>query len=204
MKEILIMRHGESVADIENRLEGKADFALTDLGVRQAEITSQWINKHYNLDLIIASTLKRASKTAQILAIETGAKLQFDERLKEMDNGVLAGLLKTEADIKYPFPEDGRNYDEPIPGGESILLFQQRVETFWNRLIQRLFANNELDRICLVAHGKTIAMLFRCFLKLPPESNFWVATGDTGVHLLRFTTEERLIVFSNYEPAKHK
>ena len=41
--EILIVRHGQSIADIENRYEGRADFELTELGCKQAKSLSKWI-----------------------------------------------------------------------------------------------------------------------------------------------------------------
>lgn len=95
MIELLIMRHGQSVADIEDRHEGRADFPLTELGRAQASLASAWIAANYPPARIIASPLRRAAETAEIVAAACGGVVvQYEPDLMEMDNGVLAGLLR--------------------------------------------------------------------------------------------------------------
>ena len=64
---LLIVRHGESEADILKVCEGWADFSLTERGNKQALKTGKWIVDHYNIDKIYTSTLKRARETAHYL-----------------------------------------------------------------------------------------------------------------------------------------
>ncbi|MGI5854323.1 MAG: phosphoglycerate mutase family protein, partial [Bacillota bacterium] len=52
---LLVIRHGQSEADILNVIEGRADFPLTDLGHAQAEKMAQWIREHYQVNYIVCS-----------------------------------------------------------------------------------------------------------------------------------------------------
>lgn len=65
---LLIIRHGESEADILNVHESRADFALTDRGHKQALAMTSYIKEHYIISKLYASTLKRARQTAQYLS----------------------------------------------------------------------------------------------------------------------------------------
>ena len=69
--DLLIIRHGQSEADILNVIEGRADFNLTELGFRQAELMAEWVNDYIKIDKILSSTLKRARQTADKLSIKT-------------------------------------------------------------------------------------------------------------------------------------
>ena len=99
---LLIIRHGQSEADLINVYEGIADFELTELGHKQAKQMSEFVKNHYNISKIYSSPLKRAVQTANHLSEKTGAKIFLDDRLMEFDNGLIAGLKKEMADIKYP------------------------------------------------------------------------------------------------------
>ena len=61
---LLIIRHGESKADILNVHEGRADFELTERGHRQADAMAEYVAKNFQLAKIYTSTLKRAAQTA--------------------------------------------------------------------------------------------------------------------------------------------
>lgn len=62
--ELLIIRHGQSQADLEDRHEGRADFPLTQLGVKQAQLLAEWVQERFPPELILSSPLQRASRTA--------------------------------------------------------------------------------------------------------------------------------------------
>ncbi|MBP7175329.1 MAG: histidine phosphatase family protein [Thermoclostridium sp.] len=200
MLEIMIVRHGQSVADIENRYESRVDFPLTDLGHAQAAKLALWIKLNYPPDFIVSSPLKRASQTAETIGKEVNIEVKYDNDLMELDTGLLAGLLKAEADLKYPRPEGGRKAHEAIHGGESLIEFRARVERFWSKLISE-HGNEETEsrRILIVSHGGTINMLFRCFLCLPMSDEPSIHTGDTCVHLWKITKSKKEIEFLNYK-----
>ncbi|WP_188207704.1 histidine phosphatase family protein [Alkalibacillus aidingensis] len=194
--EILVVRHGQSTADLEDRHEGRADFPLTELGLDQARNAATWINQHYKPSKIITSPLNRALQTADIISKSTGVMLEKDEDLMEWNNGWLAGLLRSEALEKYPMPEGGRKPHDEHYGCESMIQFRARAERFWSRLIYSDTAKTG-ERICVVSHGGLISMLYRSFLNLPVETDVTLMTGDTGIHLWDYTSKRKRIKFSN-------
>lgn len=192
---ILVIRHGESEADILNVHEGRADFALTQRGHSQAEAMSDYVSQRYQLDKIYCSTLKRAVQTAEHLRIKTNAPLFPEERLMEFNNGLLAGLKHSIADEKYPrvqVPLHASVYEQ-----ESQLEFRYRAEY----MLSKILAENSADStITIVTHGGMINQLYRSFLRLPVESEIFFRTGDTGIHEWMINEDSRIVVRSNYPP----
>lgn len=195
--EILVVRHGQSVADIEGRLEGRADFQLTELGCTQAKLLSEWIKSNYKIDIIFSSPLKRAAKTAQFISEATGANIVIDDSLMEWDNGLLAGLRKSEANERFPMPQCGRKPHDEFAEAESYINFRARAEMFWSKFICKYEEGEQNLRICIVSHGGMINMLFRSFMQLPTNTSTCISTCDTGVHLWKVHGNERCIIFSN-------
>jgi 2,3-bisphosphoglycerate-dependent phosphoglycerate mutase len=198
--ELLIIRHGQSQADLEDRHEGRADFSLTELGKHQASQTARFLYQKYPLEYIISSSLKRAKETAEIIAQPLQLPVHIDERLMERDNGKLAGMLRSEAFEKYPYPPEGRRPHEKFHGGESDIAFRARIEDFFSEFCKRRPAH----RVGIVAHGGTINMLFRTFLNLPMDVNIYLATGDTGIHFWHISDKYRQILFSNHLAHLHE
>ncbi len=192
---LLIIRHGESEADILNVHEGRADFELTERGHRQAEAMSEYVSENYQIAKIYHSTLKRAAQTAGHLASKTKAVLIPDEHLMEFNNGLLAGLKHSEADEKYPkmnVPVHLSVYEQ-----ESALEFRYRAEY----MLSKLLSENENDSvIAVVTHGGMINQLYRAFFKLPVETDFAFLTGDTGIHEWIVDGNCRYLIKANHVP----
>ncbi len=192
--EILLIRHGQSEADILQVHEGRADYPLTDLGRDQARRLACRLNKHCPPDIIWTSTLNRASETATILADEVGCMLMKEPNLMEFNNGVLAGLPREVAATKYPLPPGGRKPHERIQNGESEIEFRMRVEMALSKILAE---SSAVVRIAIVSHGGTISNLLKSILQLPVHTNAKFATGDTGMHILRITDEGLQVVSLN-------
>lgn len=195
--EILLIRHGQSLADLEDRYEGRADFPLTELGHSQAEKLSTWISKEYDLELIITSPLIRASKTAKYIAEKTGVELIIDNELMEWNNGLLAGMLREDANVKFPLPEGGRKNYQELAQSESYINFRGRAETFWSRFLDEYVNTKRYKRICIVSHGGMINMLFRSIMNLPMNTNISISSGDTGAHLIEIKEDATRVLFTN-------
>jgi 2,3-bisphosphoglycerate-dependent phosphoglycerate mutase len=200
MVEILVVRHGQSEADILNRCEGRADYALTDLGQQQARLLAEWIHREYALDAIFSSTLNRAKQTAAAIAETTKVPVTYDDDLMEQNNGVIAGMLRDEALLKYPLPVGGRKRHDAIEGGESEVQFRARAEQFISKLFTTIHNEPDVKRVCIVSHGGMITMLFRSFLNLPYHTDIHIPTGDTGVHLWRYDRSgKKMIAATNLQ-----
>ncbi len=197
---ILIIRHGQSEADILNVHEGRADFPLTNLGIKQATVMAEALSSNYKISKIYSSPLLRAKETAQSLSKATHAPITFEDNLMEFNNGLLAGLSREEANEKYPEPEV-RYPHTALYGMESMINFRSRAEAILSKIIAE---NNPYSTIAIVAHGGIINMLLRSFLELPLNSSIFFSTGDTGVHLLQINNFHRRLIYSNNtEHIKH-
>ncbi len=182
MLRLILVRHGQSIADIDGRHEGRADFQLTELGIEQANLAAQYLFKHYEIDKIYCSPLKRAKKTAEIIASMVGRVPKMVEDLMERNNGEIAGLTYAEAKKKFPLFVDNIEIYKPLPGGESLIDFRMRIENFWHKFIHEEL-ETEIERtVCIVAHSGTISMLFKAILELSINTKANFPTADTGIH----------------------
>jgi Fructose-2,6-bisphosphatase len=193
--DLIIVRHGQSVADIERRMEGRTDFPLTELGIDQARKASEWIVEHYSPDYIFASPLSRACKTAEIIGLAAGVKVTVDEDLIDWNHGVLAGMLIEEANAKYPEKPEGRFPHEAIEGGESDLSIRFRAENF----ISRITNNTEYKgkTLLVVTHTMVINNLFAAFFEIPAKQTIRIKTDDTGIHHWKIQGPYKVILSSN-------
>lgn len=192
---LLVIRHGESEADLLDVHEGRADFALTERGHRQAEAMANYVADNYNISKIYASTLTRAKQTAQHLSDKTGISIIFDENLMEFNNGLLAGLPRAVVREKYPEVPD-LPIDKAVYGQESQVEFRQRAENALSRIMNE--AEND-ETIAVVSHGGMINQLYRSFFNMPVDCVYFFNTADTGIHIWSLTDRERRVIKANYD-----
>ena len=119
---ILLVRHGETDWNRENRFQGHADPPLNETGRAQAQALAREIESE-RVGALYASPLRRAYETATILAAEIGLAAIEDAALKEVDVGSWSGLTRTEVEARFPAGfarwlehghgwDDGETYDE--------------------------------------------------------------------------------------------
>ena len=192
--ELLIIRHGQSEADLLDVHEGRADFPLTELGELQARLMAKYVAAKYCPNIILSSPLKRAKATAQILQQQVGGELLECEDLMEYNNGVLAGLRREIAAVQYPLPKGGRPMHVAIEGGESELEFRFRAEKMLHQIIAEF---GHLERVAIVSHGGLISNLLKAILQLPITKDNAFLTGDTGMHLVKIKDGMKLVRFLN-------
>lgn len=191
---LLIIRHGESEADLLDVHEGRADFPLTMRGHKQAESMAQFVKKNFDISAIYCSPLKRAFQTAQHLSEATEIPLTVDEKLMEFNNGLIAGLERAVARKKYPFVEKLPIHSS-VYEQESALEFRFRADY----ILSKIISENAPDRtIAIVTHGGMINQLYRCFLRLPVDSDIFFGTGDTGIHHWYLDEKQRRVIMANF------
>ena len=190
---LLLIRHGESEADLLDVHEGRADFPLTERGRLQAQTMAAAVAGREAVKKIYASPLTRAKETAFFLSASTGVDVIFDDDLMEFNNGLLAGLTRKEADEKYPMVPD-LPVDQSVYGMESKLAFRQRAELVLMRIITE---NSGDDTVAVVSHGGMINQLYHALLGLPVDSGFFFRTGDTGIHTWLLTDNGKSVFRAN-------
>ena len=193
MRKLLLIRHGESEADILKVHEGRADFPLTEKGHQQAAAMGKWVSDRYEIDLIFASTLRRAAQTAGYLSEASGVSILFDEDLMEFNNGLLAGLPFEEAARLYPKVE-GLAPDQSVYGQETQYEFRDRAERALKNCLRQI---PDGATAAIVSHGGMINQLFDVLIGLPTTAPTRFLTGDTGVHLWVLDEAGARLMFSN-------
>ncbi len=193
MRTLYLIRHGESEADILNVHEGRADFPLTQRGQQQAAAMGKWMAEHCKIEMIFASTLRRAAQTAQFLSDATGIPVVSDEDLMEFNNGLLAGLSFEEADRLYPKVSD-LPPDQSVYGQESQYEFRARADRALERCMSRI---PDGASAAIVSHGGMINQLFASLVGLPPAHPVRFGTGDTGIHCWLLTESGAVLRFAN-------
>lgn len=126
---IYLVRHGQTTGDIENRYGGAYDDELTDEGEIQAhKLTDKMANS--GIQVILCSPLIRAQQTAKILKAKLGCEIKTVNDLRERNkNGILTGMTKDEAKIKYPeLVEQLKDYRSQIQDAESQEDFVKRIK----------------------------------------------------------------------------
>lgn len=153
---LLLIRHGQSVGNAARRIQGPNDEPLTELGRAQALALAQRLHSEYDICAVYSSSLLRARQTAEIIADLLGLSVAFEDRLKEYDPGVVAGMCLEEVQAQYPeivkrWAED--SWRVPIPGEEGSDVFQRRVLSAMGEIIA---SHKEEDTITVIAHGGTL------------------------------------------------
>ena len=143
---IYLMRHG---ADPSDRFGGWSTYGLTEKGRDQVHCAKSKL-RNKGITQIFSSDLLRAQETAEIVADELSLEITYLPQFRESNNGLLAGMLKTEAAEKYPGVYwNALDWTDPWPGGESPKQFFERIQSAWCEFKQQAGADNVL----LVSHG---------------------------------------------------
>jgi len=147
---LLVVRHGQTQLNAEQRYLGALDPALNDVGIRQAEDLVHSLP--HNFDHIICSPLLRAKQTAEIICSLLDKKPIYVAAFRERNVGVYEGLTQEEARAQFPElwrRNITRQWYEAPPGGETIAEVFERVDAGLNDLAKK-YSN---DTVLLIAHG---------------------------------------------------
>lgn len=182
MNYLVLLRHGESQWNKENRFTGITDIDLNEKGIAEAKHAGQLL-KAIKFDKIYTSTLKRAYRTAELVLSEMGQNLPLIKHadLRERDYGDLTGLNKDE--MRKKFGEEQvhiwrRSYDVPPPGGESLKDVVARVRPYYEKyILPDLQAGKN---VLVAAHGNSLRALLIITGQNTPE-NINAAEIATGV-----------------------
>lgn len=167
---LILLRHGQSQWNLENRFTGWHDVDLTVDGEAEAKKAGSLI-KNITLDRVYTSTLKRARRTALMALDEAEIKganvnkiknngtweLIESDALRERDYGDLVGLNKEETAKKYGSNQVHmwrRGYEVKPPGGESLADVVKRVRPFFEKKIWPNVVSGE--NILVAAHGNSL------------------------------------------------
>ncbi|HET6675873.1 MAG TPA: 2,3-bisphosphoglycerate-dependent phosphoglycerate mutase [Nitrospiraceae bacterium] len=162
MSRLVLLRHGESQWNLENRFTGWVDVPLSPKGKEEAKAAGEKL-RGYKFDRAFTSVLTRANETLRIVLevlSQTGIPIEKDKALNERMYGELQGLNKAETAKKFGEEQVKiwrRSFDVRPPGGESLKDTAERVLPYYEARIQPRLAQGET--IIIAAHGNSLRAL---------------------------------------------
>ncbi len=160
---LFVVRHGQTSYNVENKVCGSTDADLNETGIMQAKAAAQKFSD-IHIDKVYSSPLRRAAKTAEIIAAKANINKEdiiIDKRLSEQDYGIYEGV---DAGCKE-FQRLRVNFACKMPGGESPMQTAARAYEF-------------LDEICITGSGKNILIVTHGSLSRAINSYFYNMDND--------------------------
>ena len=205
MTKLVLLRHGESVWNQENRFTGWTDVDLSPKGVAEAQEAGIILkSKGFTFDLAFTSVLIRAERTLEIVLDEMdlkGIEVFKSWRLNERHYGTLQGLNKAQVAKQYGEEQVAiwrRSYSTPPPNGESLKDTVERFLPYWTGSIEPFLRKQK--HIIIVAHGNTLRALVK-YLDGVSEEDIVKLEIPTGVPLV-YEFDETFKAVKSYYLAK--
>jgi broad specificity phosphatase PhoE len=158
---IIFVRHGESIGNEKNIIQGHSCCGLSKKGIKQAELVAKRLS-HIKFDIIFSSDILRAKQTAQIIyKYNKKTPIRFSKLLRERN----FGCLEKKDGNKYSL----KRYDKRRPkGGETYSEVKKRASDFLDNLVN----NYNKKTIVVVAHGGFIRMMYSVVSKKSIKASF--------------------------------
>jgi len=193
MREVLLVRHGETPYNAEGRFRGRADPPLTERGRLQAAAVARALAR-LPVGMLVSSPRLRARQTAEPLAEALGRKVVVDDRLDDIDYGEWTGLSRDEVGARWP-ASYGLWLSAPqrlrIPGGESIAAARDRV---WGALSELAWGSAP---VVAVTHDACIRLAVGALLGAPLVSMHAIRVDLASMTQLAFRDDGTELVRAN-------
>ncbi len=192
MKNILLIRHGQSEWNKLNLFTGFKNIELSEQGIDEANKAGQnFKNLNIKFDIVFTSELKRAQETAKIILknldqwdhLYEEGKIITDIKLNERDYGDLTGLNKKETAEKFGEEQVHkwrRGYSDQPPNGESLEDVVRRVKIYFEESINPAIQSANNNNILIAAHGNSLRALL-IVMNIYDSSNINSVELSTGV-----------------------
>ncbi|HJP83028.1 MAG TPA: 2,3-diphosphoglycerate-dependent phosphoglycerate mutase [Fimbriimonadaceae bacterium] len=191
MPKLILIRHGQSIWNLENRFTGWVDVPLTKQGEEEARAAAKKMHG-MQVDVAYTSALRRAQHTLDIILETMGLETPVirDQALNERHYGDLQGLNKEDTAKRFGADQVKiwrRSYDVPPPNGEALKNTAERTLPFFERCI--LGDIRQGKNVLVVAHGNSNRSIVMQLDNLSKEEVLELNL-DTGVPLVYDLTTE--------------
>ena len=201
---IYVIRHGVTLWNRIRKIQGTADVPLDREGIELARITGEALRKEVSFDICFSSPLQRALSTAEYILGGAKVPVVLDDRLKEIDFGVLEGNFFKDDQGRLITPELEVFFERPLEyrrpeGGEDIRDVLKRTKDFWDELTAR--EDLKESTVLVSSHGCAVRALLQNLYKDP--ENFWHGSvpPNCGVNIVevkdgnaRFLAEDKVFL----------
>ena len=191
MTEIFLVRHGETEWNVGEIFRGRIDVELNETGVKQAKLLAEYL-RSFDIEAVYSSPLKRALRTAEIIADYHRIEVDVSPGLIDFDYGEWQGLTHQEVKDKYnELYVKWTNHPEKvrIPSGESLDDIRSRATGVINEITTRGYGGT----VVLVAH-RVVNKVLICSLLGLDNSHFWSIRQDNCGITAFIYEDERFIL----------
>jgi len=222
---LILLRHGQSTWNLENRFTGWKDVSLTEIGIEEAEYSGKIIlENQFNIQSIYTSLLNRATETTNIVAQIINypkSQIKIDWRLNERHYGALEGLNKSETAKKYGEEQVKiwrRSFDIPPPKMESDHPYKDKIKStisseslkdtfdrvvpYFNKKIKPLILDKK--NILVVFHGNSCRALLMNILNISKEKIIELEIPTANPLLVRFEKDLEVKDFRYLDEKREK
>lgn len=194
---IFFVRHGK---DDRNYRGGWSTMPLIKEGEEQVKKLADFLNERkndYNIEKIISSDLERTKQTTNIINEKLGVQVEFTERLREMNNGKIAGMLNEEVEKIYPgLYYNTLRMDERYPEGESPIEFYDRIVRDFEDIVKE---NKQYDTIMIVTHSGVINIIYRYINNMEWSNKIKsIKISNASIYSLIIDEDKRYFELENY------
>ena len=224
MKKLVLVRHGQSKWNLENKFTGWTDVELSEKGIEEAKEAGKVLKElGYSFDIAFTSVLKRANDTLYYILDELNENnipIKYNYKLNERHYGALQGLNKKETALKYGdeqvhiwrrsadvrppsltkddprYPGNDPKYRDitNIPLTENLIDTIERVVEYWKSDIEPEIKNDK--KVIIVAHGNSLRGLIKYLENISDKDimNLEIPTGKPLIYEL----DDELNVINHY------
>ena len=194
MPNLILLRHGQSSWNLENRFTGETDIDLTAHGELEAKHAAQ-LMKNLQLDMAFTSQLIRAKHTLKIVLLELHIKIPIEESsaLNERNYGKLQGLNKVAVEKEFGIDQLmlwRRSYDATPPDGESLKATFERVVPYYLKQIEPQLLSGK--NVLIVAHGNSLRALMMHLENISTSEIYRTNIATGAPRLYQFTKDLKL------------
>ncbi len=181
---LVVLRHGETVWNVERRIQGHQNSELTERGRQEVQLLGQRLGAA-TFAALYCSDLRRAVESMRPLARAVGLTPLLDQRLRERNLGVLEGLTAAESLQHQPEVWGRFKTNDPdftIPGGESPRALHARVREVVFEIAER----HSGEQVAVMGHGGILNHVFRICAGLSLSAPRTFSTLNASVNVIEY------------------
>jgi probable phosphoglycerate mutase len=190
MRELWLVRHGETEWSLSGAHTGRTDVPLTDAGRANAIAAGRYLEGR-NFSLVLVSPMERARETCRLAGY--GSCAAIDPNLCEWDYGEYEGLTTPQIQAKNP---GWSLWTDGAPGGETPAHTGARADAVIARALSA-----DGDQVLLFAHGHILRVLASRWLGLSPDHGRLFALSTGSISVLGYERQTRVITRWNLLPS---
>lgn len=191
---LYLVRHGQSLVNLEGWEDGNIDVGLTGLGRRQTAALARWMLQALSeVGALYSSTMQRARETAELLASAYHCAVRYDDRLREIGNNRFdhtswpSDALPREYAAYWASERPFANIVPLAEDGETLMHFRTRVGLFVEEMVER-----HRDQVVVaVCHGGVIETIFDHTFNVGPWRRCEVWSYNTGITYFEYVAHPR-------------